>query len=56
MDERALPKGMSGPLTIAEVSNLVGLKPDKVRRIIINSQKQLRHLMKEWEGFEAELA
>jgi len=56
MDERALPKGMSGPLTIAEVSKLVGLKPDKVRRIIINSQKQLRHLMKEWEGFEAELA
>ncbi|KAL3795024.1 hypothetical protein HJC23_006345 [Cyclotella cryptica] len=54
MDERALPKGMSGPLTIAEVSKLVGLKPDKVRRIIINSQKQLRHLMKEWEDFECE--
>jgi len=54
MDERALPKGMSGPLTIAEVSRLVGLKPDKVRRIIINSQKQLRHLMKEWEDFECE--
>ena len=52
MDDRALPKGMSGPLTIAEVSTLVGLKPDKVRRIIINSQKQLRHLMKEWEDFE----
>ncbi len=56
MDERALPKGMSGPLTIAEVSKLVGLKPDKVRRIIINSQKQLKHLMKEWENFEYELA
>ncbi|KAL7520470.1 hypothetical protein ACHAWX_005196 [Stephanocyclus meneghinianus] len=54
MDERALPKGMSGPLTIAEVSKLVGLKPDKVRRIIINSQKQLRHLMKEWDDFECE--
>lgn len=54
MDERALPKGMSGPLTIAEVSKLVGLKPDKVRRIVINSQKQLRHLMKEWEDFECE--
>lgn len=84
MDSRALPKGMSGPLTIAgeydvmlllslqlcyllhslmycfffhnfsEVSKLVGLKPDKVRRIIINSQKQLRHLMKEWEDFECE--
>lgn len=56
MDERALPKGMSGPLTIAEVSKLVGLKPDKVRRIIINSQKQLKHLMKEWKDFEYELA
>ncbi|KAL7533516.1 hypothetical protein ACHAWF_004524 [Thalassiosira exigua] len=56
MDDRALPRGMSGPLTIAEVSNLVKLKPDKVRRIIINSQKQLRHLMKEWEDFESELA
>ena len=56
MDDRALPKGMSGPLTIAEVSKLVGLKPDKVRRIIINSQKQLRHLMKEWEDFENALA
>ncbi|KAL7533611.1 hypothetical protein ACHAXR_005342 [Thalassiosira sp. AJA248-18] len=56
MDDRALPKGMSGPLTIAEVSKLVGLKPDKVRRIIINSQKQLKHLMKEWEDFEFELA
>mmetsp|Transcript_17759 Transcript_17759/g.42775 ORF Transcript_17759/g.42775 Transcript_17759/m.42775 type:complete len:633 (+) Transcript_17759:168-2066(+) len=56
MDDRALPKGMSGPLTIAELSKLVGLKPDKVRRIIINSQKQLRHLMPEWEDFEFELA
>jgi RNA polymerase primary sigma factor len=56
MDERALPKGMSGPLTIADVSKLVGLKPDKVRRIIINSQKQLRHLMREWEDFEYEIA
>jgi len=56
MDERALPKGMSGPLTIAEVSKLVGLKPDKVRRIIINSQKQLKHLMREWEDFAYELA
>lgn len=52
MDERTLPKGMAGPLTIAEVSRLVGLKPDKVRRIIINSQQQLRFLMREWEDFE----
>ena len=57
MDERALPKGMSGPLTIAEVSKLVGLKPDKVRRIIINSQKQLKHLMNDqWSDFDIEMA
>ena len=56
MDERALPSGMSGPLTIAEVSSLVGLKPDKVRRISINSQKQLKHLMTDWEDFDYELA
>ena len=52
MDDRALPQGMSGPLTIAELSKLVGLKPDKVRRIIINSQKQLKHLMKDWQGYD----
>mmetsp|Transcript_8712 Transcript_8712/g.17776 ORF Transcript_8712/g.17776 Transcript_8712/m.17776 type:complete len:872 (-) Transcript_8712:3-2618(-) len=34
MDERTLPHGFAGPLTIAEVSRLVGLKPDKVRRMI----------------------
>jgi len=56
MDKRALPEGFSGPLTIAEVSKLVGLKPDKVRRIIMNSLKQLRYLMKDWEGFEYDLA
>ncbi|EJK69584.1 hypothetical protein THAOC_09141 [Thalassiosira oceanica] len=52
MDDRALPRGMSGPLTIAELSKLVGLKPDKVRRIIINSQKQLKHLMKDWQCYD----
>ena len=48
MGERALPKGMSGPLKISEMSDQVGLKTDKDRMIIIHSQKQLRHLMKEW--------
>lgn len=57
MDERALPEGFSGPLTIADVSRLVGLKPDKVRRIINNCLRQLRHLIaNEWEDFEREIS
>ena len=56
MDERTLPFGFSGPLTIAEVSRLVGLKPDKVRRMINKCLRQLRHLIAhEWEDFESEL-
>jgi len=54
MDERTLPFGFSGPLTIAEVSRLVGLKPDKVRRMINKCLRQLRHLIAhEWEDFES---
>lgn len=57
MDERTLPHGFSGPLTIAEVSRLAGLKPDKVRRMINRSLRQLRHLIAhEWEDFEKELS
>ena len=57
MDERTLPYGFSGPLTIAEVSRLVGLKPDKVRRMINKSLRQLRHLIAhEWEDFEKEFS
>mmetsp|Transcript_9139 Transcript_9139/g.13535 ORF Transcript_9139/g.13535 Transcript_9139/m.13535 type:complete len:183 (-) Transcript_9139:71-619(-) len=56
MDERTLPHGFSGPLTIAEVSRLVGLKPDKVRRMINNSLRHLRPLIAaEWEDFESVL-
>ena len=56
MDERTLPHGFSGPLTIAEVSRLVGLKPDKVRRKINSCLRQLQHLIAhEWEDFENEL-
>lgn len=56
MDERTMPYGFSGPLTIAEVSRLVGLKPDKVRRMINKCLRQLRHLIAhEWEDFEKEL-
>jgi RNA polymerase primary sigma factor len=55
-DEMALPHGFSGPLTIAQVSTLVGLKSDKVRRLINNSLKQLKFLIgNEWEDFEREL-
>ena len=57
MDERTLPHGFSGPLTIAEVSRLAGLKPDKVRRMINRSLRQLRHLIAhEWEDFEKDLS
>lgn len=56
MDERTEPHGFSGPLTIAEVSRLVGLKPDKVRRMINKSLRQLRHLIAhEWEDYENDL-
>lgn len=57
LKDDALPYGFSGPLTIAEVSQLVGLKPDKVRRMINNSLKQLKFLIgDEWEDFERELS
>jgi RNA polymerase primary sigma factor len=57
MDERTLPYGFSGALTIAEISRLAGLKPDKVRRIINKSLRQLRHLIAhEWDDFEKELS
>jgi len=56
MDERTLPHGFSGPLTIAEVSRLVGLKPDKVRRMINNSLRHIRPLIAaEWEDYESVL-
>ena len=57
IDEKTVQYGFSGPLTIAEVSRLVGLKPDKVRRMINKSLRQLRHLIAhEWEDFEKELS
>jgi RNA polymerase primary sigma factor len=43
-------------VTIAELSRLFGLKPDKIRRIIENSLKQLKGLgTEEWLAFEREL-
>jgi len=50
IDEKTLPHGFSGPLTITEVSRLVGLKPDKVRRMLNNSLRRLKHVIgTEWE-------
>ena len=55
-DDKDLPNGPAGPLTIAEVSEFVGLKPDKVRRMINSSLKQLKFMIgSEWEDFEREL-
>ena len=56
MDERTLPHGFAGPLTIAEVSRLVGLKPDKVRRMINKCIVKLRPIMQStWEDYESKL-
>lgn len=46
----------SGPLTIAEVSRMVGYKPDKVRRIINRSLKHMKTVIgAEWIEYEREL-
>lgn len=46
------PKSFA-PMTIAEVSRLVGLKPDKVRRIILKSLKRLKAIIgNEWLDYE----
>ena len=56
MDDRTLPYGFAGPLTIAEVSRLVGLKPDKVRRMLNKSLAKLRPVFaSEWKDFETYL-
>ena len=45
-----------GPLTIAEVSQLVGYKPGKVRRIINRSLKHMQAVIgDEWVEYEREL-
>lgn len=53
VDPHILPRGYEGPLTIAQVSQLVGMKPDKVRRRILKSLKDLKFSMgSEWRDFE----
>jgi RNA polymerase primary sigma factor len=56
MEQEQLPPGYEGSLTIAEVSKLVGLKPDKVRRMIINSLQQMKYVIgEEWDDFERQI-
>lgn len=44
------------PLTIAEVGKRVGLKPDKVRRIILRSLKRLKMIIgDEWIDYERQI-
>lgn len=48
-------KAKNAPLTIAEVSRMVDMKPDKVRRLINKSLKQLKAVIgDEWRDFETE--
>lgn len=51
------PKSIkNGPLTIAEVSQTVGYKPDKVRRMINRSLKHMKSVIgTEWIEYEREL-
>jgi DNA-directed RNA polymerase sigma subunit (sigma70/sigma32) len=54
VDPDILPQGYEGPLTIAQVGELVGMKPDKVRRKILKSLKDLRFLIgSEWDDYES---
>ena len=53
VDPQILPRGYEGPLTIAQVSQLMGMKPDKVRRRILKSLKELKFsISSEWKDFE----
>jgi len=53
MNPKILPRGFGGSLTIAQVSQLVSMKPDKVRRGIMKSLKELKFSIgSEWKDFE----
>mmetsp|Transcript_12871 Transcript_12871/g.18912 ORF Transcript_12871/g.18912 Transcript_12871/m.18912 type:complete len:546 (-) Transcript_12871:38-1675(-) len=53
VDSKILPQGYEGPLTIAQVSEIVGMKPDKVRRRLIRSLEDLKYLLgQEWLDYE----
>ena len=56
LDSKVLPPGFGGPLTIREVGLLVGLKPDKVRRTINKSLRQLKYLIAhDWPEYSQEV-
>ena len=53
VNPKILPRGFGGPLTIAQVSQLVSMKPDKVRRGSMKSLKELKFSIgSEWKDFE----
>jgi DNA-directed RNA polymerase sigma subunit (sigma70/sigma32) len=50
------PSLKNGPLSIAQVSQIVGLKPDKVRRILNKSLKQLKVVIdNEWVNYQRDM-
>jgi RNA polymerase primary sigma factor len=56
MIDSTVPALNKGPLTIAEVSRIVGYKPDKVRRMINRSLKHMKSVIgNEWIEYEREL-
>jgi len=53
VDAEILPDGFEGFLTIRQVSQIVGMKPDKVRRRLIRSLEILKcNIGHEWRDFE----
>jgi len=53
VDSSKLPPGFDGHLTIAQVSQLAGIKPDKIRRKLLGSLQKLKSTMvREWHDFE----
>lgn len=56
LKECGIPMKIGRQPTIAEISEVVGLKPDKVRRLIQKSLRQLRGAgLQEWISFERDL-
>ena len=54
--DQSPPHTKNGSLTIAEISRIVDLKPDKVRRMINKSLMQLKAVMgSEWIEYERDL-
>lgn len=57
MEDELNGEKFTKPLTIAELSRVVGLKPDKVRRVLNKSLFELRHIVsKEWSDYERDLS